>query len=61
MKQKETRTYYPARFLYLLPIFFLQAQFESTNVGLIFGLVMAWFTAKFFPWIEYSKKEQAEE
>ena len=50
--------YRPGRFAYLLPIFWMQAQFDDMTMGLFFGLAMAYITAKMFPWIEYPKTKE---
>lgn len=53
--------YYPARLLWLVPVFALAMQFENPDMLMWFTFIMAFVTSKIFPWVEYVKEKKETE
>lgn len=56
MKEKNTAVtirFFPQRFLFVLPIILMEAEFTHSLTGAIFGVVLAFFTGRMFPLVEH--------
>jgi multisubunit Na+/H+ antiporter MnhE subunit len=51
-------TYHLWRLIYLLPVFWLQLQFNDMMLALVFGFVMGFLTSKLFPIVEFTKSKE---